>query len=834
VTRLPRGRVALGAIGLAAAAGLAMFLAPLPGVKAGAMNGLGLISVLPVLGLVGLALLIAAFTAMLALRRPVPLMLGVMLVAIVVCLDGVTAVAEPLPRFPTTYQIYGFVNYVSHAGHVAPGVSAYFSWPGFFALMSLIRTAAGLHGLLPLLTWWPVLIDTLLLFPFLLLTRALRMSWRARWFAALLFCVGNWVGQDYFSPQSFNFLLYLTFAAALLTWFGPRRAGAATPGPGLSPAVTARPGVSPVAAAGAAQAGSARPPRRVPGELPAGRVTAAQRGILLVLVVGIFAASTVSHQLTPLFMVIICAGLVLVGRCTPRGLPILFGAILVGWVSYETVGYWSGHLPELISEIGRLGGTFSASVGNRLVGTPMHKIAVDSRAAFAALMVILAVAGAVRRRLRRISDRALLVLLVAPLAIAAFQNYGGEVSLRIYLFMLPALAVLAANLFFPPARPAQAVQAEPAGPQPAGQAPAGPVPAGPEPAGPAPAGVWRSVRSAAVLALAGVLAAGLGELFLLSRYGNEAFERTPPGELAAVNYIYRHRGVAVLWLSRPAGLGTTPQMPWQYHRIASVNFASVRAPVDPADIASIVGYLKRQGAGAYLVTVTTEATFIRQSASYPPDWERNFREALSGAPGLQLMLSNRDAAVYRARLPASAPRARPPVNSGTGPSVWTIWSPVGLVALFVSLLLLTARELVRECLPARRWLMRPLALASVPAVVLLLAAVIERFRILALPVPGPRTAVRSCEGVPDEYRSRTGQDRFPGGSPERAEPGHRHQHPRPDPEGRPVSAACRRPRRDQDTRAARRARVHDQRARTHPGRRVALLHRAVCQADDRS
>ncbi len=123
MTRLPRGRVALGAIGLAAAAGLAMFLAPLPGVKAGAMNGLGLISVLPVLSLAGLALLIAAFTAMLALRRPVPLMLGVMLVAIVVCLDGVTAVAEPLPRFPTTYQIYGFVNYVSHAGHAAPGVS---------------------------------------------------------------------------------------------------------------------------------------------------------------------------------------------------------------------------------------------------------------------------------------------------------------------------------------------------------------------------------------------------------------------------------------------------------------------------------------------------------------------------------------------------------------------------------------------------------------------------------------------------------------------------------------------------------------------------------------
>ena len=86
----------------AGAAGLALFLASLGSVTAllGRMNGLGLISVMPVSTLAGVALLVLAFVLALGLARPRPVLLGVMLAAIVVCLDGVTAIAEPEPRFP--------------------------------------------------------------------------------------------------------------------------------------------------------------------------------------------------------------------------------------------------------------------------------------------------------------------------------------------------------------------------------------------------------------------------------------------------------------------------------------------------------------------------------------------------------------------------------------------------------------------------------------------------------------------------------------------------------------------------------------------------------------
>ncbi|MGI9006406.1 MAG: hypothetical protein ACR2FU_09455, partial [Streptosporangiaceae bacterium] len=413
-----RARLVTATAIAAAVAGLALFVVPLRGVHLNAMNGLGLFSVLPVASLAGLILLVLAFAAMLGRRRPSPAVLGLLLVAIIFCLDGVTALVEPLPRFATTYQAYGFVNYVRNTGSVAPGITAYFSWPGFFALVSLASRAAGVRSLVPLLAWWPFIIDTLTVLPFLLLTRALAITWRARWLAALLLCAGNWVGQDYFAPQSLNYLLYLSFLAITLTWFS---------GP-----VRSRPGA-----------------RRIPGERPASPAGPPQRAILLLLLVGIFAASVVSHQLTPFLIIAASAALVIVGRSSPRGLPVLLAVIAIGWVSYATVGYWTGHLTSIFGQIGHLGGTLSSSVGSRLVGTRVHQIPVYGRVLIAGAIMALAAAGVLRRWHRKVTDRALVILVIAPISVAAVQNYGGEVSLRIYLFALPAAAILAACLFFP-------------------------------------------------------------------------------------------------------------------------------------------------------------------------------------------------------------------------------------------------------------------------------------------------------------------------------------------------------------------------------------------------
>jgi hypothetical protein len=671
---------------------LLLFLAPLHGIALSRMSGLGLISVLPVASLAGLALLVLAFAALLARGHPDRAVLGVMLVAIIICLDGVTAIAEPLPRFATTYQVAGFVNYISQTGHVAPGAAAYFSWPGFFALIAFAAGAAGAHSLLPMLAWWPALIGALYLVPFMLITRSLGLSWRARWFAAFLFSVGNWVGQDYFSPQSFNYLLYLAFVAILLTWFSGR----------------------PTAMA----------------------VGSAQRAILLLLLIGIFATSTVSHQLTPFLMLATCAGLVIVGRCTLRGLPVLLAVILIGWISFGTVAYWSGHLSTIFGHIGHVGGNLSSSVGNRIIGTPVHQLALYSRVVLPLVMAGLAIAGLLRRWRGRADSRALVVLLCVPVTAAGLQNYGGEISLRVYLFALPAAAILAAWLFFPASLAADRAVEPPAAADTGGgwteesalAEPLTPEPLTPEPATPEPA--TRRIARAVAAGLVGVSLAGL---FLVARYGNDAFEQVPGGELAAMNYIYAHDdgGVSVLWLSQPANVNATPEMPWQYRDITRVQFVAMQASRNPGDVAGAVTALRRLGRGGYLITTATEATYLRQTGSYPADWATRFRAAMAAAPGVRVVLANRTAAVYTARLPADAPRARASVSTGGASSGWTSWTPAGLVVLALVLLVLLTRTFVATCLPAWRRLLRPLTLAALPLLTLLLLVVAERFVVLS-------------------------------------------------------------------------------------------------------
>ena len=129
-------------------AGLALFVLSLRGIDLAGMNGLGLISVLPLGAIAGVTLIALAFVVGLFLRRLPTAGLAALLVGMVVCLDGVTVFAEPEPRFATAYQIAGFVDYIGQTGHTAPGLAAYFSWPGFFALIAFVTRAAGIHSLL--------------------------------------------------------------------------------------------------------------------------------------------------------------------------------------------------------------------------------------------------------------------------------------------------------------------------------------------------------------------------------------------------------------------------------------------------------------------------------------------------------------------------------------------------------------------------------------------------------------------------------------------------------------------------------------------------------------
>ncbi|GAB1330507.1 lipopolysaccharide biosynthesis protein [Streptomyces sennicomposti] len=632
------------------------------------MGGLGLVSVLPPATLAGAALLVAVFAALLRPRREHRALLVVTLLATVVSLHALPAVIETEPRFATAWQHLGFIDYIDRTGEAVPDLDARWSWPGFFAVAAFAAKACGLSDFTEVIRWWPLTVQLLYLPPMFLLTRSMRAGWRAKWTGVWIFVLGGWVGQDYFSPQGFTYLLYLVFVAVLLVWFrAPRMLW-----------TTARPGEAEVE--------------------PADR---RQRTVLLAVVIGLFAATVPAHQLTPFVMLGVLAALVLAGRCELRGLPVLFTVLVVCWLGFMAEPYWSGHFDELFGGVGGVGGNVSTSVSGRIAGgDPTHKLVLYTRVLLAGTVLALACWGWWRRRGHRYRERSLPVLTFVPFLGFGMQSYGGEMALRVFMFALPGAGLLAGLALFPRAG-VTARERE------------------------------KDRASLAPLAalLAGLLLMGG---FLVARWGNEPFERIRPGEVAAMEYVYAHDRptVRLLWLSDDPVNDVTPAMPWGARDMERVDYVPTLAPADPVLVSALVKALRDAGPHSYLMVNESQVSSLRLDKGYSATWEARLLRNLDGRSELTRVLVNGDVSMYALREPppGAAPAPRP---GPIGPEVtWTPWSVVGALTALALVVLLGAREVVRVAVrPSVRklhWLQGSFWF-SLPLLAVLSASLVQRF-----------------------------------------------------------------------------------------------------------
>src|SRR5215207_2688846 len=194
----------------------ALWAVSLGQIEIGQMTDIGLISVLPAPFFAALGLLTAGFCLTLRQERGrVPLLLlhvGVL----IVMLYGAPALIEEMPRFHSVWKHLGVVDYIQRTGHVNPRIDAYFNWPGLFILFAFVSDAAGIQNWRDLVAWTPVVLNLLQLGPLLLIFGSATNDKRLVWLAVWFFYLANWVGQDYFSPQGFNYLLHLTILGILV------------------------------------------------------------------------------------------------------------------------------------------------------------------------------------------------------------------------------------------------------------------------------------------------------------------------------------------------------------------------------------------------------------------------------------------------------------------------------------------------------------------------------------------------------------------------------------------------------------------------------------------
>jgi GT2 family glycosyltransferase len=385
---------------------------------------LGLVSVLPVTFWVALAGLMGSFCWTVTRRGSRWPVLSAHVLALVAMLYATPAILYGTLRYSWAWKHVGVIDYIANNGihfNLEDVLGVYQGWPGFFALNSFLTSASGLRTALGYAPWVLPLNDLLWLGPVILIARTFTTDKRLIWTAAWLFALGNWVGQDYFSPQAFTFFLYLTVIAVCLRWLWDPRVG---PPPGMTDIQDV-----------------------------SGRTTP-RRWVMVLCLVPLMAAIASSHQLTPLMLVGALTLLVVFRQLRPRTLPLLAAVIAAGWIFYGGLPWLETNTSQVFSGLGNPW----ANVGSHIVGqgqVPTGQIIVNWGArAISAAIGILALIGYQRYRRHhdaqaRRSWNRLAVLAVAALPAAAGNNYGGEIIFRVYLFALPFMAVAAAAAFFP-------------------------------------------------------------------------------------------------------------------------------------------------------------------------------------------------------------------------------------------------------------------------------------------------------------------------------------------------------------------------------------------------
>ena len=582
---------ALGALVVASVllAAIGAWAISLPAIDLRELNDLGLVSVMPLTSYASLGL--ASLGLVLALRLQ-PISQAVCLAAvatIVVVLSGTIPVLAEVMTFPTAWLHVGFIDTIARTGELLPQRDARFDWPGFFVYGAFVTSVTGIHNPVDVGGWAPLILSALYLPPLLVIARSVTTDARRVWLAVAIFYITNWVGQDYLSPQGFNILLYLTIFAVVLSVF---------------PASSRRPWTGWLHRYGLHQ--RERPETDDErAAVPEGRTRA---GLVVVLAV-IFAVVASSHQLTPFAAIGGMTALVVFGRTSLRGLPVIMVVIVGTWISYMTVTYLAGHVEGILADLGQAEQIAASTIVARVRGSADHQSIVVFRLVFSLAVWLLAAAGAVLRLRAGQLDLAVLLLAAAPFGLLGLQAYGGEMLLRVYLFSLPFVALLVAAAFYrsPRARPLR--------------------------------------HGFILLATVFVLMSG----FMVARYGNARVDVMTGAERDAAEALYR--------LAPPDSLiavasNSTPlrHTNWEQYRYGIVREALLSGDVDDV-VASLAA---RDVAERHLFLTRSQSAILEIFRGIEQVRWDEILDDLRSAPEFERVYENADAIVFRLRDEAAA------------------------------------------------------------------------------------------------------------------------------------------------------------------------------------
>ncbi|MCG6496120.1 glycosyltransferase [Kitasatospora sp. A2-31] len=619
-------------------AALALWLLALSRTQLSRMGDLGLLQALPPAYFAALVLLTLGFVTALRAPRIRHRWPGAYVLALILVIHATPSLLYPTLRYAWAWKHVAIVDAMLRHGGTVPGagkLDVYNQWPGFFELHALVLRATGLDSVLGYASWYPVITNLLLLGPLLMLYRSITRDRRLVWGGVWLYFSTAWVGQDYFSPQAFAYLVSLTVVALVMRQLAVTRT-LAPAGHGPAERRAGPPGARALSTAD-----------EVP---PRGGWRVAPFLLLLVLLAVIVS----SHQLTPVMLAVSLALLALGRRNRRTVLPVL-GALVgltVLWDATVARPFVSQNLAGLITALGSPDHNAVSGLAQLGQAAPGQIMTSWADRFLTGAVLLLALAALVRRRsVRRVG---LVPLLVAPLLVLLANAYDGEMLFRAYLFALPAAAFLAATLLWG-ARDAKPADPKPADTQPARPADARPAdaPSGPDsgspsdrtPAPPAgrPGGPVRTGLTAVVLL-------GLLGGMLFGYFGKESMNYFTPQEAAALRYVAATPAgsrIVSLTANEPGG-----ELHYDDHDRLVLSDAShedlKRLVANPGDVLRMM--LERPnvaGGPTYLILTRAQLAECELTGLLPVSATEGFAAAAATAPDLRLVFSNDDSVVYQ-------------------------------------------------------------------------------------------------------------------------------------------------------------------------------------------
>ncbi len=569
------------------------------GVDAHGSGRLGLIEVMPISYFVITAALGVSFV--LSVRRPSTSawILAAHILALILLLHGIASWIEESPRFAAAHTHVGFIEYIQREDKALPSLDARMSWPAFFAMGAMLDKVAGVHSAETFLLWAPLLFNLVFAPLVWSLARAVSTDRRVAWIVTYLWFALSWVGQDYYSPQATNFVIFLAFVNVLFRYF--RAQG--------EPPVFVRP----FKRAGRFVARKILRATEIrPNDAPLLRSTSTQRVLFAGTLVVLYTAMIVSHQITPIFLLLDVVALVVLRSIALRGLPLLMGVAVFTWISYGAIAYWSGHLDGLFGGFGQVGNTVGDNVGKRVnVVKSTHVWVIYARLAVSGILWSTALLGVLRRVRARTFDLPVIICFLCPFLILAGQSYGGEVILRVFVFSLPFAAILAVFALIPR------------------DAPIG----------------WIKTSIACLVAIA------ITPVFMVTRFGNEQFEYISKDEVTAVNKLFEmiEPNAVIVNLDPNTPVLVKDRDKHVYLPQSDKNAVET---VDQA-FAELSRNPSRQ---SVLFMSNSQAQDVVLLKGKPRNWDEELAKQLDASGKFKLLYKNRDAYIYAlAKTPTPVP-----------------------------------------------------------------------------------------------------------------------------------------------------------------------------------